>query len=105
MSEIEPEDRGSAALIRSLFAPGDEDVIQWRPRELAGILTQEARCPLQCLPGNSNLTFFELMDCDHADPETLRAVKTWAKLMMMAESAISLVVGILVVARAVNILK
>jgi hypothetical protein len=33
------------------------------------------------------------------------AVKPWAKLMPMAESAISLVVGILVVARAVNILK
>ena len=31
-------------------------------------------------------------------------VKPWAKLMMMAEEAIS-VVGILVVARAVNILK
>ncbi len=38
-------------------------------------------------------------------PTDVSAVKTWAKLMMMAESAISLVVGILVVARAVNILK
>jgi len=36
-------------------------------------------------------------------PTDVSAVKTWAKLMMMAESAISLVVGILVVARAVNI--
>jgi len=33
------------------------------------------------------------------------AVKPWMKLMMMAEEAISLVVAILVVARAVNILK
>jgi hypothetical protein len=32
-------------------------------------------------------------------------VKPWMKLMMMAEEAISLVVAILVVARAVNILK
>ena len=38
-------------------------------------------------------------------PTDVSAVKTWAKLMMIAESAISLVVGILVVARAVNILK
>ncbi len=38
-------------------------------------------------------------------PTDVSAVKTWAKLMMMAESSISLVVGILVVARAVNILK
>ena len=38
-------------------------------------------------------------------PTDVSAVKTWAKLMLMAESAISLVVGILVVARAVNILK
>ena len=38
-------------------------------------------------------------------PTDVSAVKPWAKLMMMAESAVSLVVGILVVARAVNILK
>jgi hypothetical protein len=38
-------------------------------------------------------------------PTDVSAVKPWAKLMLMAESAISLVVGILVVARAVNILK
>jgi hypothetical protein len=38
-------------------------------------------------------------------PTDVSAIKTWAKLMMMAESAISLIVGILVVARAVNILK
>ena len=38
-------------------------------------------------------------------PTDVSAVKAWAKLMLMAESAISLVVGILVVARAVNILK
>ena len=29
----------------------------------------------------------------------------WVKLLMMAEEAISLIVGVLVVARAVNILK
>jgi drug/metabolite transporter (DMT)-like permease len=37
-------------------------------------------------------------------PTDVSAVKPWAKLMMMAEEAISVVVGILVVARAVNIL-
>jgi hypothetical protein len=43
-----------------------------------------------------------------SNPEFVRdgsAIKPWAKLMMMAEETISLVVGILVVARAVNILN
>ena len=38
-------------------------------------------------------------------PTDVSAIKPWAKLMMMAEEAISLVVGILVIARAVNILR
>jgi hypothetical protein len=38
-------------------------------------------------------------------PTDVSAIKPWMKLMMMAEEAISLVVAILVVARAVNILK
>ena len=38
-------------------------------------------------------------------PTDVSAIKRWAKLMMMAEEAVSLVVAILVVARAVNILK
>jgi hypothetical protein len=38
-------------------------------------------------------------------PTDVSAVRPWAKLMMMAEEAISLVVAVLVVARAVNILK
>ena len=38
-------------------------------------------------------------------PTDVSAIRTWAKLMMMAEAAISLVVAILVVSRAVNILK
>ena len=38
-------------------------------------------------------------------PTDVSAVKPWMKLMMMAEEAISLVVAVLVVARAVNILK
>jgi hypothetical protein len=33
------------------------------------------------------------------------AIKRWAKLMMITEASVSLVIGILVVARAVNILK
>jgi hypothetical protein len=37
-------------------------------------------------------------------PTDVSAIRPWAKLMMMAEEAISLVVAILVVARAVNIL-
>jgi hypothetical protein len=38
-------------------------------------------------------------------PTDVSAIRPWAKLMMMAEAAISLVVAILVVSRAVNILK
>jgi hypothetical protein len=38
-------------------------------------------------------------------PTDVSAIKPWAKLMMMAEEAISVIVGILVVARAVNILR
>jgi hypothetical protein len=38
-------------------------------------------------------------------PTDVSAVKPWTKLMMMAEAAISLAVAVLVVARAVNILK
>jgi hypothetical protein len=37
-------------------------------------------------------------------PTDVSAIKSWAKLMMMAEEAISLVVAVLVVSRAVNIL-
>jgi hypothetical protein len=38
-------------------------------------------------------------------PTDVSAIRPWAKLMMMAEEAVSLVVALLVVARAVNILK
>jgi hypothetical protein len=38
-------------------------------------------------------------------PTDVSAIKGWAKLMMMAEEAISLLVAILVVSRAVNILR
>jgi uncharacterized membrane protein len=37
-------------------------------------------------------------------PTDVVAVKIWAKLLMMAESAVSLVVSLLVIARAINIL-
>jgi hypothetical protein len=38
-------------------------------------------------------------------PTDVSAIKPWAKLMMIAEQLISLVIGILVVARAVNLLR
>jgi hypothetical protein len=38
-------------------------------------------------------------------PTDVSAIKPWMKLMLMAEEAISLIVALLVVARAVNILK
>jgi hypothetical protein len=38
-------------------------------------------------------------------PTDVSALRPWAKLMMMAEESLSLVVALLVVARAVNILR
>ena len=38
-------------------------------------------------------------------PTDVSAIRPWAKLMMMVEEAISLLVAILVVSRAVNILR
>jgi hypothetical protein len=38
-------------------------------------------------------------------PTDVSAIKPWAKLMMAVDEAISLLVALLVVARAVNILK
>ncbi len=38
-------------------------------------------------------------------PTDVSAIKRWAKLMMITEAAVSLVIGVLVIARAVNILK
>jgi hypothetical protein len=38
-------------------------------------------------------------------PTDVSAIKRWAKLLMMLEAAVSLAIGILVIARAVNILR
>ena len=38
-------------------------------------------------------------------PTDVSAIRSWAKLLMMTEAAVSLIIGLLVVARAVNILK
>jgi hypothetical protein len=38
-------------------------------------------------------------------PTDVSAIKRWAKLLMMIEAAVSLGIGVLVIARAVNILK
>jgi hypothetical protein len=38
-------------------------------------------------------------------PTDVSAIKRWAKLMMITEAAVSLVIGVLVIARAVNILR
>jgi hypothetical protein len=38
-------------------------------------------------------------------PTDVSAIKRWAKLLMMTEAVVSLVIGVLVIARAVNILK
>jgi len=49
-----------------------------------------------------NLSFTTAMSFGPADTS---AIRSWAKLMMMAEAMISLLVAILVVSRAVNILR
>ena len=49
-----------------------------------------------------SLSFSSATACSPAD---VSPVKSWAKLVMMAEESISLVVAIFVIARAVNILK
>jgi len=49
-----------------------------------------------------NLSFTTAMSFGPAD---VSAIRPWAKLMMMAEAVISLLVAILVVSRAVNILR
>jgi hypothetical protein len=38
-------------------------------------------------------------------PTDVSAIKRWAKLLMMIEAVVSLVIGVLVIARAINILK
>jgi hypothetical protein len=38
-------------------------------------------------------------------PTDVSAIKRWAKLLMMTEAAVSLVIAALVIARAINILK
>jgi hypothetical protein len=38
-------------------------------------------------------------------PTDISAIKRWAKLLMMIEAVVSLAIGVLVIARAVNILK
>ena len=38
-------------------------------------------------------------------PTDVSAIKRWAKLLMMMEAMVSLSIGVLVVARAINILK
>ena len=38
-------------------------------------------------------------------PTDVSAVKRWAKLLMMTDAVVSMAIGILVIARAVNILR
>ena len=49
--------------------------------------------------------YFAFATATAFSPTDVSAIKPWAKLMMIAEEAISLIVGLLVIARAVNILK
>jgi hypothetical protein len=49
--------------------------------------------------------YFSFTTATAFSPTDVSAIKPWAKLTMMAEAAISLLVAILVVSRAVNILR
>ena len=56
-------------------------------------------------PGSSTTSTLPSATATAFSPTDVSAIRPWMKLMMMAEEAISLVVALLVVARAVNILK
>ncbi len=56
-------------------------------------------------PGFVDYFHFAFATATAFSPTDVSAIRPWMKLMMMAEEAISLVVALLVVARAVNILK
>lgn len=49
--------------------------------------------------------FFAFNTAGAFSPTDVSAIRPWAKLMMIVESTVSLVIGVLVVARAVNILQ
>jgi uncharacterized membrane protein len=56
-------------------------------------------------PAFTDYLYFSFNTAMAFSPADVSAIKPWTKLMMMGEKAISVIVGILVVARAVNILK
>jgi hypothetical protein len=61
--------------------------------------------PARWYPKFVDYLHFSFATATAFSPTDVSAVKPWGKLLMMTEEAVSLVVAILVVARAVNILK
>jgi hypothetical protein len=68
-------------------------------------MTHERFVPSDWCPKFVDYLHFSFATATAFSPTDVSAVKPWAKLMMMTEEAVSLVVAVLVVARAVNILK
>ena len=61
--------------------------------------------PAGWYPKFTDYLFLSFTSAAAFSPTDVSAIRPWAKLMMMAEEAISLVVALLVISRAVNILK
>ena len=61
--------------------------------------------PADWVPGFADYLSLAFWTATAFSPSDVSVIKRWGKLLMMTEAAVSLVIGVLVVARAVNILK
>ena len=61
--------------------------------------------PATWVPGFADYLSLSFWTATAFSPTDVSAIKRWAKLLMMIEAAVSLGVGALVIARAINILK
>ena len=57
------------------------------------------------MPQYVDYGFLAFTNATAFSPTDTMPLKAWAKLMMMVESAISVVVGIMIISRALNILN
>jgi hypothetical protein len=61
--------------------------------------------PATWVPGFADYLFLAFWTATAFSPTDISAIKRWAKLLMMVEAMVSLGIGTLVIARAINILK
>ena len=67
-------------------------------------MSEPKHAPPGWMPGLVDYLYTSLTNATAFSPTDTLPVNTWSKMMMMLESAISLVTAILVVARAINVL-